>query len=137
MYTSFDCQLQMDVKICTVTLSKPSWTLSFVRKEDIYMETVQMFLFIAIVVMLVISVWFSLKYRREKDPVTRGLNAARMNIAMGIMLIIISITQLFFFTDSITRRIFGTVCLLLGLFNLFAGIRNNGHYSHLMSKNDR
>ncbi|AQR78161.1 YtpI family protein [Paenibacillus larvae] len=101
------------------------------------METVQMFLFIAIVVMLVISVWFSLKYRREKDPVTRGLNAARMNIAMGIMLIIISITQLFFFTDSITRRIFGTVCLLLGLFNLFAGIRNNGHYSRLMSKNDR
>lgn len=101
------------------------------------METVQILLFIAIVVMLVVSVWFSFKFRREKDPVKRGLNGARMNIAMGIMLIIISVTQLFFFTDSITRRIFGTVCLLLGLFNLFAGIRNNSHFSRLMSKNGR
>ncbi|TBL75063.1 YtpI family protein [Paenibacillus thalictri] len=93
------------------------------------METIRTILFALIIVSLVISVYFSFRYRREADPKRRGIYASKMNIAMGIMLMIIAITQLFFFTDSITRRIFGTVCLLLGLFNLFSGIRNYSLFS--------
>jgi hypothetical protein len=48
---------------------------------------------------------------------------------MGVMLIAIAVSQLFFFTDSVVRRSFGVVCVLLGLFNLFAGLRNRKHFS--------
>lgn len=90
---------------------------------------IQMTLTTLIVIALCFSLFFSYRFRRESDPKRRGLLAARMNISMGLMLIIIAVTQLFFFEDSVTRRIFGTVCLLLGLFNLFAGIRNHLHFS--------
>ncbi|UUZ93307.1 YtpI family protein [Paenibacillus sp. P25] len=93
------------------------------------LQTVQYTLGALIVITLLISVYYSYRYRRESDPKRRGLYASRMNIAMGVMLIFIAVTQLFFFTDSIVRRIFGTVCALLGLWNLFAGIRNHGYFS--------
>jgi hypothetical protein len=75
------------------------------------------------------SVYYSFRSRKQTDPKLRGLMASRMNIAMGIMLVIIAVTQLFFFTDSNVRRVFGTICFLLGLFNLFAGLRNQSHFN--------
>ena len=81
-----------------------------------------------IVIMLILSMYYSIRYRRQKDPLLRGLYAARMNICMGIMLLAIAVTQLFFFTDSAVRRAFGTVCVLLGCFNLFAGLRNHRRF---------
>ncbi|UJF34725.1 YtpI family protein [Paenibacillus hexagrammi] len=88
-------------------------------------------LFALILITLVCSVYFSIRSRRAADVRMRGLYASRMNISMGLMLAVIAVTQLFFFQDSSFRRIFGTVCLLLGLFNLFAGIRNHGHFERL------
>lgn len=96
----------------------------------IYIQTT---LSLLIVIALGFTVFYSFRHRREQDIAYKGLYASRMNIAMGIMLVIIAISQLFFFTDSVTRRIFGTVCLLLGLFNLFAGIRNHGQFSRLIA----
>ncbi len=95
------------------------------------LQTAQIVLFSIIFILLLTSVYFSFLNRREQDPRKRGIYAARMNISMGVMLIAIAITQLFFFSDSVFRRIFGTVCLLLGLFNLFAGIRNHGFYQRM------
>ncbi|MNI04124.1 hypothetical protein D3C73_570380 [compost metagenome] len=95
------------------------------------MAWIQSFLFILIVIMLVLSLYHSFRYRREQEPKKRGLHASRLNICMGLMLVTIAVTQLFFFSDSSFRRIFGTVCLLMGLFNLFAGIRNYGHFQRL------
>jgi hypothetical protein len=54
-----------------------------------------------------------------------------MNISMGLMLISISVIQLFLFTGSSVRVVVGAVMLLLGLFNLFAGIRNYGIYNRI------
>ncbi|UQZ83144.1 hypothetical protein SK3146_02305 [Paenibacillus konkukensis] len=93
------------------------------------METTQLILPVLIVITLAVSVFYSFRSRRSHDPKLRGLYASRMNIAMGLMLIVIAISQLFFFTDSNTRRIFGIVCFLLGMFNLFAGLRNHSIYS--------
>jgi hypothetical protein len=93
------------------------------------LQMIQIALSTLIVITLLFTVYYSFRYRRERDARLRGLFAARMNIAMGLMLCCIAVSQLFFLTDSVTRRIFGTVCLLLGLFNLFAGIRNHGIFN--------
>jgi hypothetical protein len=95
------------------------------------MQTIQTILFALIVVTLVLSVYYSFRSRKHIDPKQRGIYGSRMNIMMGLMLIIIAITQLFFFADSNIRRVFGTICFLLGVFNLFSGIRNHSHFNRL------
>ncbi|MDF2717128.1 MAG: hypothetical protein K0R28_4053 [Paenibacillus sp.] len=77
------------------------------------------------------SVLFSVRHRRQQSRKARGIDAAKMNICMGTMLISISIIQLFLFTGSTVRVIVGAVMLLLGLFNLFAGFRNYGLYDRI------
>lgn len=77
---------------------------------------------------LAATVYYSLRYRRTADPKTRGILQARMNIVMGIMLILLALIQMLLFTGSTVRVIIGAVFLLLGLFNLFAGLRNHGAY---------
>ncbi|MGG1556184.1 MULTISPECIES: YtpI family protein [Paenibacillus] len=92
------------------------------------MLAAQTILFLLICVMLALTVFYSFRYRREAEPVKRGLYTARMNICMGLMLVLIAITQIFFFSESSFRRIFGTVLVLIGVFNFFVGVRNHGHY---------
>ncbi|TDG00714.1 YtpI family protein [Paenibacillus piri] len=95
------------------------------------MEIVQSLLPVFILVPLVLSVYYSFRSRRTEDVKQRGLYTARMNIAMGVMLLVIAVSQLFFFTDSNLRRVFGVICFLLGMFNLFAGLRNHSQYNRL------
>jgi hypothetical protein len=78
-----------------------------------------------------LSVFFSIRARRSADGRLRGLYAARMNISMGVMLILIAIIQMFMFSGSTLRVIIGAVFMLLGLFNLFAGMRNHGYFSRM------
>jgi len=54
-----------------------------------------------------------------------------MNIAMGVMLILLALIQMLLFAGSTLRVIVGAVFLLLGLFNLFAGLRNHSVYRSL------
>ncbi|MEC0228139.1 YtpI family protein [Paenibacillus alba] len=96
------------------------------------MFAIQVTLFLLICVLLALTVFFSFRSRREQDAAKRGLFAARMNICMGFMLILIAVTQIFFFSESSFRRIFGTILVLLGVFNVFAGIRNHGHFNRLL-----
>ncbi|NOU71610.1 hypothetical protein GC098_09270 [Paenibacillus sp. LMG 31458] len=96
------------------------------------MFAIQITLFSLICILLALSLYFSFRSRCESDPARRGLFSARMNISMGLMLVLIAITQIFFFSESSFRRIFGTVLVLLGLFNLFAGIRNHGHFDRML-----
>ncbi|WP_068773521.1 YtpI family protein [Paenibacillus sp. FJAT-26967] len=95
------------------------------------LETIQIALSVLIFITLLFSVIFSFRSRRQTDPKQKGINTALMNISMGLMLIVIAITQLFFMSDTATRRVFGTVCMLLGLFNLFAGIRNYAYFNRM------
>lgn len=95
------------------------------------MEIVRTLLSALIFITLIVSVSYSFRSRRAQEPKLRGLFTARMNIAMGLMLVVIAITQLFFFNDSNIRRVFGTICVLLGLFNLFAGIRNHNLFNRM------
>lgn len=93
-------------------------------------------LIIALIVVasLLMSVYYSYKSRRETDGVWRGLYMSRMNINMGVMLIFLSILLLLMFTGSSVRVVVGSLFMLLGLFNLFAGIRNRSHFIRLITQ---
>ncbi|KIL35564.1 hypothetical protein SD71_13010 [Cohnella kolymensis] len=82
-----------------------------------------------IVVTSAASAVFSFRARRTADARLRGLYAARMNISMGLMLIFIAVIQMFLFSGSTVRVVIGALFMLLGLFNLFAGLRNHSHFS--------
>lgn len=77
---------------------------------------------------LVLSAIFSFKSRRSADARTRGIFTARMNVSMGVMLLLIAAVQLFMSGESTLRIVIGAVFMLLGVFNLFAGLRNLSAY---------
>ncbi len=90
---------------------------------------------LAIVILCaVLSVVYSYRFRRSTDKVIRGLSQAKMNISMGIMLIAIALIQIFLLEESWVRAIIGAIFLLIGLFNLFAGLRNRQIYTMLSKK---
>lgn len=84
---------------------------------------------VAIIAALVLSVFYSIRSRRQNDARLRGLYAARLNICMGLMLMSIALFQFSFFSGSSIRVVVGALFLLLGLFNLFAGIRNHSFFT--------
>jgi len=81
-------------------------------------------------IMLALISWvvFSFRARRATDPTARGLNGARVNLSMGALLILASIVQFILFEPDTVRIIVGAAFLLLGLFNVFAGLRNHAYY---------
>ncbi|EXX91594.1 hypothetical protein BG53_09410 [Paenibacillus darwinianus] len=78
-----------------------------------------------ILLTLLLTVFYSYKARRNADGRLRGLYAARTNICMGFMLVFMSLMQMVLFSGSSLRIVIGAVFLLLGLFNLFAGLKNH------------
>ncbi|MEI7024770.1 YtpI family protein [Paenibacillus sp. y28] len=93
--------------------------------------TLQTVISVILVTTLGLTVFFSIKYRRLASPKARGLNAARMNISMGLLLVTISSSQFLLFEGSSLRTVFAAICLVLGAFNVFAGIRNYGAFSRM------
>lgn len=92
-------------------------------------EMIQYILYFLLIIACVSSLFFSFKSRRSQEPLTRAMTGAKMNISMGLMLIILALIQMFLFSGSTLRVIIGAVFLVLGAFNIFAGIRNHGIYS--------
>jgi Zn-dependent protease len=74
------------------------------------------------------SVYYSYKSRRSADARARGMNAALMNICMGFMLVLIAIFFMLAYSGSTLKVIVGAMFIVLGLFNLFAGLRNHSIY---------
>ncbi len=83
-------------------------------------------LYAVLIVSSICSIVFSVKSRRSLDPRTRGLAQAKMNISMGSMLIVLALIQMFMFSGSLIRVVVGALFMVLGAFNIFAGIRNRG-----------
>ncbi|WP_246042381.1 YtpI family protein [Cohnella pontilimi] len=110
------------------------WVASTIdtKKELLLLiQVLQWALGLLIVVTSVLSAVFSYRARRSADPVLRGLNTARMNICMGLMLVFISLIQMIVFTGSTLRVVIGAIFQVLGLFNLFAGMRNQSHFNRM------
>ncbi|MBJ6362050.1 YtpI family protein [Paenibacillus sp. GCM10012307] len=92
------------------------------------MAVVQWLLVAGVLIALCFTTYYSYKARRSHEVRDRGLYTARMNISMGLMLVLLSLVQMVMFSGSTVRMIVGAVFLVLGLFNLFAGIRNRTLY---------
>lgn len=95
---------------------------------------VQSILYFIAVLFLIGSIYFSFKRRRGTSQMEQGLAASKMNICMGLMLVTLGIMQLFITIQTWVNFTVGIVFALLGLFNLFAGIRNHSIYRKNMSK---
>ncbi|HZG58451.1 YtpI family protein [Paenibacillus sp.] len=85
----------------------------------------------AIALACVGSVAFSLLARRATEPKARGLHAARTNLCMGALLVLAAAVQFVLFEPDTVRIIVGSLFLLIGIFNLFAGLRNYGYFSRM------
>lgn len=96
------------------------------------MEWIQWTLFLLLCITSVLSVFFSIRSRRQTDTVLRGLFAARMNICMGLMLLCLAGIQAIVYSASTMRIIVGAVVMLLGLFNLLAGMRNHMRFQRIL-----
>ncbi|MFC4776375.1 YtpI family protein [Paenibacillus sp. GCM10023252] len=83
------------------------------------------------IIALLFTVIHSLRARRSQDPRARGLYSARMNVSMGTMLLFMAAIQLFLSNESTLRIVMGSLFLVLGVFNIFAGLRNLSHYRTL------
>lgn len=92
-------------------------------------QLLQWLLVPGILISLVLSAVFSFKSRRSSDARTRSLFSARMNISMGVMLLFIALVQLFLSGESTLRIVIGAIFLVIGVFNLFAGLRSLSLYS--------
>ncbi|WP_028611897.1 YtpI family protein [Paenibacillus harenae] len=93
------------------------------------MDQLMQWLFAPVIfISLAFSAIFSFKSRRTKDARTRGILTARMNISMGVMLLFIALVQLFLSGESTLRIVIGAVFMVIGIFNLFAGLRNLSLY---------
>ncbi|MBB3108272.1 uncharacterized membrane protein YhaH (DUF805 family) [Paenibacillus phyllosphaerae] len=85
-------------------------------------------LILTICAVSVCSVTFSFKARRSADARVRGLNQSLMNVCMGVMLVLLSLLFLLMYSGSTVKVIVSTLLIVIGLFNLFAGLRNHSIY---------
>lgn len=88
-------------------------------------------LYIVLVLSVVAAALYSIRARRTADPADRGIYMSMMNISMGIMLVSLSLVCMFLFSGSTPAVIVEAVFLVMGAFNIFAGIRSRTYYSRL------
>ncbi|MCM3783218.1 YtpI family protein [Neobacillus mesonae] len=98
------------------------------------LDAIRYLLFALFILSTVCAGFTSIRGRRAKDALQRGIYQATTNIWMGIMLIMLAFIQMFMFSGSTVAVIVEGMFIVLGAFNLFAGIRNRIHYSHIKSE---
>jgi uncharacterized membrane protein HdeD (DUF308 family) len=91
------------------------------------LEVLNSIIFIGFIIAFGFTIYYSVKFRREQRPNHKGLLQAKQNICMGFLLVLLAIYPLFVTSGSI-GVVIGALFLLMGLFNLFAGIRNRSTY---------
>ena len=89
---------------------------------------IQNILYVCFLIALVSSIYYSFKVRRDQRADYKGIFQARQNMSMGIMLVLLASYPFLFVEGSSVGVIIGALFLLLGLFNLYAGIRNHAIY---------
>jgi ABC-type transport system involved in multi-copper enzyme maturation permease subunit len=102
-------------------------------EEDSVMNIV---IYFVMVIQLAFTVYFSFRARRNNDPIVRGLYFAKMNITIGLLFLTLAIVQLFTAPFKNLLVGFAIFVLLIGLYNLFVGLRNHSTFSRLLSDGD-
>ncbi|AIQ28703.1 hypothetical protein P40081_11340 [Paenibacillus sp. FSL P4-0081] len=90
-------------------------------------------LFVLLVVFMISAAMYSFSSRRAADPLIKGLKRSIMNVLLGAMLVTLSLMSMFIFRGSTLNVVIEAAFLLLGIFNIFSGLRSHGYYSRLRS----
>lgn len=85
---------------------------------------------------MVCSALNSIRSRRTTDPIAIGLYRSWTNIWMGSMLVILSLILMFVFTGSTLSVVVEALFLIMGAYNLFAGLRNRSYYARMQQRSD-
>ncbi|WP_313958095.1 MULTISPECIES: YtpI family protein [Paenibacillus] len=94
-------------------------------------------LFALLVITCLCSAYNSYRARRSADVRDRGLYGSNMNICLGMMLVVLALICMFIFHGSTVAVVIEGLFLVLGAFNIFAGIRNRGHFSRMKSSDTK
>ncbi|CAH1225970.1 MULTISPECIES: YtpI family protein [Paenibacillus] len=92
-------------------------------------EVLKMVLIAAFALAMICSALNSIRSHRSSGAAQTGLYRSWTNIWMGIMLILLALILMFVFTGSTLSVIVEALFLVIGAFNLFAGLRNRSHYA--------
>jgi hypothetical protein len=82
---------------------------------------------IAAIVMLTLSLIFSIQYRMTRHPILRKMGQGLMNVCMGLTLMLFSL-QLAASEVTTLRLIVSLLLFLLGLFNFIMGVKHYLNY---------
>lgn len=91
-------------------------------------------LFVLLAVFMISAAVYSMSSRRAADPLVKGLKRSVMNVLLGAMLVTLSLMSMFIFSGSTLNVVIEAAFLLLGLFNIFSGLRSHGYYSRLRNE---
>ncbi|WP_054957043.1 YtpI family protein [Paenibacillus dakarensis] len=90
-------------------------------------------LFAVLVISVIAAALYSIRARRKPDPIDRGSYLASMNISMGVMLVDLAFISMLMFSGSTPAIIVEAAFIVLGLFNIFAGLRSKRFYTRQKS----
>lgn len=85
---------------------------------------------------MICSALNSIRSRRTPDPNIAGLYRSWTNIWMGCMLIVLALILMFVFTGSTLSVVVEALFLVMGAYNVFAGIRNRSYYARLKQRSN-
>ncbi|MFS0870044.1 YtpI family protein [Paenibacillus xylanilyticus] len=80
---------------------------------------------------MVCSALNSIRSHRATNTADAGLYRSWTNIWMGGMLVVLSVILMFVFTGSSLSIVVEALFLIIGAYNLFAGLRNRSYYVRL------
>lgn len=90
-------------------------------------------IFAVLVISCIAAALSSIRARKMPDPIDRGIFHGVKNISMGIMLVALSFIAMLMFRGSTPAVIVEAVFIILGAFNIFAGIRSTSYYTRQKS----
>ncbi|WNS46381.1 YtpI family protein [Paenibacillus sp. MMS20-IR301] len=88
-------------------------------------------LFVLLAGFMISAAVYSYTYRRSADPLIKGLKRSVMNVLLGGMLVTLSLISMFLFRGSTLNVVIEAAFLLLGMFNIFSGLRSYSYYSRM------
>ncbi|KTD85715.1 YtpI family protein [Paenibacillus etheri] len=91
-------------------------------------------LFVLLVIFVIGAAVFSLSSRRALNPQDKGLKRSVMNVMLGAMLVTLSLISMFLFRGSTVNIIVEAAFLLIGVFNIFSGLRSYSYYSRIRNQ---
>ncbi|MNP09595.1 hypothetical protein D3C76_1017080 [compost metagenome] len=88
-------------------------------------------------VAMVFAALNSIRSHRSSDAASAGLYRSWTNIWMGGMLVVLALILMFVFTGSTLSVIVEALFLIMGAYNVFAGIRNRSYYARLQQRSNK